>query len=310
MGNQFTTSAIASGKTFSVEVKDQRNCIVKTQLQHACEEQCTSRRCAYPLWLQPPKAGGYITYQQHDSNIRLRFNGKNVDLPNTLLNLPPSDLNTGFSATIAKAINKLNAAIQTALANFGKNRLVISYQPAESDPFGILLIEHFVSDTFNLEFGYSFANPDPIRQYTARYTNEPVAKGVPFSGTIFTNRSQKDLETRVPAFDCRERDQCGKEPDKYQKLCTATKAKPNIKISSKGSPFSFEGTVDNVGPEEIIAWIWHFPRGTKTSEIFYTGIQIVVELSDQEMNGFVILTVITEKGCFVTKMESILKIPG
>ncbi|WP_133272608.1 hypothetical protein [Hymenobacter radiodurans] len=124
--------------------------------------------------------------------------------------------------------------------------MVLSYEPAATDPFGILWIEHFLCERFSLELPFSVAKPTPTFSLLMRYTNEPDATGAPFNGAILLNRRLNNQETRVPAFDNQERNQCtGSE---YQKLCEGPNPKPAISIDrqANNNGFVFTGKVENI----------------------------------------------------------------
>ncbi|MES2730974.1 MAG: hypothetical protein V4714_04470 [Bacteroidota bacterium] len=303
-GNTFTTDPVASGAVFSVEVRDEKGCTAKAEGEHACEEPCDlpcggqSRRCAYWLWVQPPSEGTrYQSYRQEDQNIRFRFNGHDISLPTTtaLLNIPVAKLNSSYPDSVGGVIKKLNEAIERALVKdqgeAGRNRLVISYTPAETDPFGLFRIEHFVCDTFTIEFNYAFAKPDPVYRLAMRYTNEPDPSGALFDGAILINRELDNKETRVPAFDCEERNQCS--GSDFQKLCEGPKPKPAIDIQRQENGFLFSGKVENMPDEEIVAWVWDASTALPTEPV-YVGQEVEAQLLRPE--GSVKLTAITKLG--------------
>ncbi|MDF2460013.1 MAG: hypothetical protein K0S79_2429, partial [Nitrospira sp.] len=208
-GSTVTSAAVASGEAVTVSITDHVGCKISKEFRHAvCDLPCSgvSRRCAYRLWLQPPVGEArYETYRQEGEAIKFRFNGTDIALPgsNAILQAGTAELNESFQNTMAGIIKKLNAVINqalvTALGPEGKNRLVVTYKPASTDPFGVLWIEHFVCETFSLEFNVAISKPSPAFSLVWRYTNEPDAAGAPFNGAIMVNRRLKK-ETRIPAF--------------------------------------------------------------------------------------------------------------
>jgi hypothetical protein len=178
------------------------------------------------------------------------------------------------------------------LGDAGKNRLVITYEPADTDPFGILWVEYFVCETFNLEFEFKVAKPSQGFALNYRYTNEPDANGVVFDGTISTNLELKK-KILVPAFDGRERNQCS--GTDYVKLCTATLLKPELVIEpSDIGLFVFQGISKE---KNLISWVWDI-LNTDATEPFYVGEKAQAII--RKPNGSVRLTVINNNGCFVT----------
>lgn len=303
-GSAFTGASVNGGKSISVTITDSVGCTVSKEFTHTVQPPCDlpcdgqSRRCAYRLWVQPPlKEAPYESYRQ-ESSITFRFNGSKIKLLGTtnLFNAKAVDLNQDFDGTIGKMIEKLNSVINQALddkfSRLSKQRLVITYEPGGRDPFGILWIEYFVCETFNLEFNFSFAKPTLAFSLAMRYTNEPAA-GVPFNGAVLIN-GLGGKKTRVPAFDCSERNQCS--GSDYQKLCAGHDLKPQLNITRlKGNKFSFTGVADNMSMNEIVAWVWDVFTAQPT-EPFYESNDVEVELLKSV--GPVRLTAITQKGCF------------
>lgn len=281
-----------------------------------CEGQ--SRRCAYRLWIQPPAEGArYEIYRQDRRNIVFRYNGTEIVLPGTtdLLSAETTGLNKKFQDTIGGIVKNLNNVINQALNDkFGalsRPRLLITYEPDVNDPFGILWIEYFVCETFSIELNYAFARPAPAFSMSMRYTNEPLDRGIAFNGAISTNKRSNQV-VQVPAFDCRERNQCT--GTDYEKLCTGAKPTPafsvqrladgrflltgkvvnNVRNDIAGNPARNDIPV-NLSRDEIVAWVWDIFSAQPT-EPFYEGIK--AEVSLQTPTGVARLSVITRNGCF------------
>ena len=312
VGNQFVSDPVANGATLSVAVTDQSNCTASIEVQHSCEQPCAlpcggqSRRCAYRLWLQPPSGDAQYKQYQQDAAITFRFNGQNIAI-NTA-NLPPmqiAQLNGNFNDAVGqyiKALNDvINQALIAALGASGANRLVLSYSPAATDPFAILFMEHFVCETFDLEFRYSFARPGIAFTLTVRYGNETDPSGGAFDGMTVTNLRLNNKQTRVPAFDCGDRNQCT--GSDYRQLCAGPDPKPSIAIQSLGNnQFQFNGTADIAN--QVSAWVWDFATADP-NEPFYQGQTIDAQL--QNSSGPAKLTAITQKGCFGSAQENIVQ---
>ncbi|MGE0275627.1 MAG: Ig domain-containing protein [Nitrospiraceae bacterium] len=309
-GSLFTSAAVNSGEAATVTITDSAGCKVSREFRHTvCDLPCggVSRRCAYRLWLQPPVGESrYETYRQEGEAIKFRFNGRDIPLPGTngILQAETAQLNGAFENTIAAILKKLNSvvnqALVTALGPQGKNRVVLGYKPAATDPFGILWIEHFVCETFSIEFSFSFGKPSPAFSLTWRYTNEPDAAGAPFTGAIMVNRRLNNKETRIPALDCSERNQCN--GGEYVKLCQGPDPKLKLDIAPReNNTFSLQGDVSNMPAGEIAAWVWDM--SAQSSEPFYQGKQAVASVTRPE--GVVRLTVITNKGCFAVAQRNL-----
>ncbi len=301
-GNTFTTDPVQSGAATSVKVIDSRKCRATLELQHTCEQPCNlpcggdSIRCAFRLWLQRPEGeANYKAYTQ-DSAIRLIFNDRDIPLPDTtkLLQVPVNTLNRNFDKAITTVIRKLNDVVNTAmvaaLGDAGKDRLVLSPAApgAAPFPFDVLLIEHFVCDTFSLEFNYTFAKPNPAYSLTVRYVSVPT-----FNGMIMVNRRLNNKETHVPAFACAQRNLCTNSD--YQNLCTGNEPKPVQKLEREGNTLKCEGSVDNPNDVTVTAWVWDMAQAQPT-EPFYEGQQVTANV--QQPGGPIRLTAITKDGCF------------
>jgi hypothetical protein len=311
VGNQFVSDPIASGAKFSIAVTDHNNCDAKIEVQHSCDVPCDlpcggqSRLCAYRLWVQPAsEQAPYKSYKQ-DQTIKFRFNGKDIKIDTTNLPFPDAGmLNTSFQQAITRFVKALNKAIGQALVgelgSAGKNRLGIIYAPAATDPFGVIRIEHFVCETFSLEFNYAFAKPTPAFAFAVRYSNEPIAD-VQFDGVVFSNLKQNNTETRVPAFDCSERNLCS--GSAYAKVCEGPE--PKLELGMKrieGNVFQCQGMVNNMPAGDVAAWVWDFPTA-QPSEPFYEGQETTPQL--KKPGGTFSLTAITDKGCFSSAQDKI-----
>lgn len=308
-GSTFTSPSVASGAAVAVSITDSVGCKVSREFRHTvCDLPCggVSHRCAYRLWLQPPVGEArYETYRQEGEAVKLRFNGADIPLPgtNAILQAETAQLNGAFENTIAGIIKKLNAVVNQALVTTlgpqGKNRLVLGYKPSPTDPFGVLWIEHFVCETFSIEFNFSFAKPSPAFSLIWRYANEPDAAGAPFTGAIMINRRLNNKETRIPALDCSERNQCT--GSDYKKLCQGPDPKLKLGIAPRENAVSLEADVTNIPTGDITAWVWDMTA--QSSEPFYQGKQVVASLARPE--GVVRLTAITNKGCFAVAQQNI-----
>jgi hypothetical protein len=209
--------------------------------------------------------------------------------------IPADELNNNFDGAMTKTVGILNEEIEKALVqklgNEGKNRLVLSYEPTKDDPFAVLWIEHFVCETFNIEFAFNQAKPSPAFALQFNYTNETDANGSVFNGTITTNIELNGKQTLVPAFNCRERNQCtGSE---FVKLCTDNALKPEFIIERSGDiSFIFQSTTKN---KKLTAWVWDV-LNTPANEPYFQGEK--VDAIIRKPTGMVRLTVINESGCF------------
>lgn len=300
-GNVFTSNPVTGGVTISVTITDKAGCTITREFQHSiCALPCggQSRRCNYRLWIQPPSENElYETYRQGE--MRFRFNGEPIELPPDLLQVEAVQLNNDFENTIAAAVKRLNETINAALiqklGEAGRNRLVVTHEPAAVDPFRSIRIEYFVCDTFAIEFDYNYGQPSPAFSLTMRYGNEPSASGAPFDGALLMNK-RLIKQTMVPAFDCSERNQC--DDSDYRKLCEGFNPQPVITVErlQDGNQirFQFTGSVVDTS-QRVTAWVWDVFT-TRTTEPYYEGEKVVAEL--ERPVGEVRLTVITEKGCF------------
>ena len=298
--NEFITNPIPGGESIKFQVFDNRKCTSSIVVEHTCEEECNlpcegqSRKCAYRLWLQPPAKGTAYRNYNPLKEVQLRFNGMDFNLPQ-MSQIPANELNNNFEEAMAKTIGILNEEIQKALiqklGNEGKNRLVLTYEPTIEDPFAVLWIEYFVCETFNIEFTFNQSKPSPAFTLQFNYTNETDANGTSFNGTITTNFELDGKRTLVPAFDCRERNQCS--GSEFVKLCSDNTLKPDFIIERSGNnSFIFQSTTKN---KKLTAWVWDV-LNTPANEPFYQGEQ--VEAIIPKPNGIVRLTVINESGCF------------
>ncbi|MGR9045184.1 MAG: hypothetical protein ACU83N_07800 [Gammaproteobacteria bacterium] len=308
-GSQFVSDPVASGATLTVTVTDSRQCSASTEVVHQCEPPCDlpcggqSRRCAYRLWLQPPRPGTpYEIFNVFESAIRFRFNGKDFEIPSDKVfgGMTASDLNQDFDNAIGGAVKILNELINELLIeNFGSEsnrRLILSYRVSDIYPFRVLQIEHFVCDSFNLEFDFEYARPSPIFAVTVLYTHNMIEGVLEFNGMILTDHTQDNRQTRVPAFNCSERNRCS-ETD-FVAVCKGADLKPTFTAeqSSRNSRV-FSAQAEGADASDIVAWLWDFPDATPNSALS-SGQK--TEVSFISMPSFAVLTVISRDGCFET----------
>lgn len=304
-GTDFVTKPVASGQSATIVVIDSKKCQSSIQIQHTCEAPCElpcdgeTMKCAYRLWLQPPQDEQFYEVYEILKGVNFRFNGLDIYLSDQIqiLQLTTDQLNRNFEAAISRAIKTLNQAINQALIEklglSGNNRLRISYNPMETDPFAIFNIEHFVCDTFKIDFIYRFGKPSPQFEMEVQYTNEPNVTGAPFNGAIFTNLEQNEKTSIVPAFDCSKRNLCTE--SEFKNLCEENTLKPDFTITLSNIGLRLESTTPG---SDLRAWIWDIFE-TVTSEPFYTGVKTDIQVEDT--SGSARLTVISNRGCFAFK---------
>lgn len=246
--------------------------------------------------------GRYRSYKQ-TSGLKLRFNGQDLNLSGTddLLQISVDDLNSDFKTAMTAAVEKLNEVVNKAInETFGelsRDRLTISYAPDESDPFGILWIEHFIKDAFSFTFEFSFSNSASAGNFSVRYGNDAIG-AAPFDGAIFTNFDLDNKETRVPAFACSRRNQCT--GSDFVNLCDGFDLKPDFVLNEEGDTRFIFAISEEIPTTGIAAWVWDF--STPTKEPFYVGEKIAI---DWQPGGFIRLTAISDKGCFSSTLKDL-----
>ncbi len=301
-GSHFLSDPLPSKTNTSLVVTDSRGCSATVNVNHTCVKPCqlpcegNSRKSAYRLWLQPPGEGALYERYNQLKEVSFSFNGKTINLPDSvdLLQMPVDVLNKDFKIAMTKLVELLNELIQKALVELlgdaGKNRLVITYEPADTDPFAILWIEHFVCETFNIGMEYIVGKASQGYPLLFSYSNEQDAAGKLFNGTLMTNLELKK-NTAIPSFDGRERNQCT--GTDYVKLCPGTVLKPDFLISSlDNNIFLFESKSTD---PNLTAWVWDLVN-TSGNDLFYQGEKVQPVI--QKPAGIVRLTVIDGKGCF------------
>jgi hypothetical protein len=227
----------------------------------------------------------------------LRYNGNPIELPDSdqLLQISVDGLNKDFVNEMTQTIGRLNEIIRTMLnkmfGDVGKDRLAITYEPSEVDPFGILWIEYFVCESFNLEFEYMVQKPEQNLQLRFRYTNEPDEAGNLFNGTISTNFGMNNERNVVPAFDCRKRNQCA--GSDFVNLCPEKIGDPDFSIRQMDNSFFNLTSISQ--NETLVSWVWDIIN-TTAQEPFYTGQSLDAFIP--KPTGIVRLTVINTNGCF------------
>ena len=95
----------------------------------------------------------------------------------------------------------------------------------------------------------------------------------------------------VPAFDCRERNQCS--GSDYVNLCNAQITKPDFSVRNMdNNKFIFKNLTKS---KNLVSWVWDVIN-TIAQEPFYTGETIEANVTNP--TGTVRLTVIGKNGCF------------
>ncbi|MCD2449923.1 hypothetical protein GO003_005930 [Methylicorpusculum oleiharenae] len=314
-GDVFTSGPVASGTPLTIQAADSLGCTETVVVTHRCEPVCNlpcdgmSRRCAYRLWVQPPQREmPYEFFALGSETIRFRFNGKDFEIPGekVFAEVTAASLNQDFDKTISEAIDRLNQLINEILVQaFGvldKPRLMLGYKPSADYPFSVFHIDYFVCETFSLEFDFGYAKPAPSFDINVRYTNEKQEEGSDFNGLIFLDR-RREKESRVPAFDCRERNQC--KGSAFIALCKSAELKPVIQIElAEDRRVILIGEIDGETRADIAAWVWDFINAVPT-EPLYTGEKTEVEF--EKIADPVKLTVITADGCFFSVESSLAR---
>lgn len=300
-GNSFKAKPLAPDETTTLVITDSNHCSLKVDLKNeCCFLPCNglSRRSAYRLWIQPPThSTPYKNYQQR-SLIKLTFNGKSTELADTqeLLQTHASVLNNNFNDIVKTWLNKLNSVIESWLVETfgeaGKNRMLLSYHPNSSDPFGIFYIEHFICDDFSLEFDYAYIKPTVEIAAHIVY----LASNNDFNGTMITDR-ERGHKANIPIFNTLNRNQCIN--SEYIPTCSmaAGTLKPEAQaFLAEDRTFSiFNGSNGNIEPHTIAAWVWD-ALDIETTEAVYTEHEIN-RPALKSAEGKVRLTVITNDGC-------------
>lgn len=312
--DKFVSEPMASGHALTIAVIDSKQCSATTTVTRVCEQPCQlpcegqSRRCAYRLWLQPPGPNTPYKILNVLKPIRFRFNGKDFEIPAEKVfgGLTAAELNERFDQAMASAIDRLNEAVNAILIeNFGPEanpRLHLSYEVSELLPFRAMWIEHFVCETFRLEFDFEHAQPSQVVLVTVAYGNEALASGEPFGGMILTDHRRDNRQTRVPAFACSERNQC--KGSEFEAQCRADAFKVAFRAQlSDGNVGSFSASVDGVSVDEIAAWVWDFPDAIPNLQV---SSKPALEISfSEKVPNEAMLTAISKQGCFASLSQQI-----
>lgn len=300
-GAVYTSPPTPSGSAITLHIVDNQLCAFDATLAHECPPPCDlpdqgrSQRCAYRLWLQRNDEL-FRSYKQ-TSAISFVFNGKEIELGDSdnFLQMSVDELRQDFHAAITRVVKDLNAVINNALGG-NVERLSMVYEPADTDPFDILWIEHFVSDTFSFSFDYGYSKTNSNGNFSVRYGNDDIGLESAYDGVIVTHLDLDNKQTQVPAFDCSTRNQCEQTP--FVKVCSGF----NLKPSFTNDDFVIFSITDDMPRTGIAAWVWDFSAAT--DEPFYVGERVTVRWEVVESS--IRLTAITDEGCFATNSIGII----
>lgn len=294
----FISNPTPGGQPVGVEIADNGGQVISAQFMYECEPACEkpcagiSRLCSYPLWIQPGMP--YDSYKT--SAIEFTFTDekrKTHIIPGLSVEVLPELLNKDFHGTMKMLIVQINEKVARAI---GPQRMMLSYDFRDGDPFARLWIEYFDCEMFNVRFSYTYTQGGVLRDYEVRYMKTEKA-----NTAMFTNLQMDAAPLQVPAFDFSVRDQCKGTP--YEKVCTEKPPQIAFGKSSSGDQMILTANTSGVGMSSIASFIWYVDNST---EPFYLGSQVVVKVPNLLKTGTTIrLTGITKQGCFVTAIDKI-----
>ena len=292
-----------SGAPLVVGITDKAGNVHSREFNFICETACgkpcagISQKCSYRLWVQP-SASRFDVYKP--GTVEFTFTdekGKTQNIPGLSVGVLTELLNSDFNGTMTALILQVNDKIAKVL---GEGRVVLSYEPGDTDPFARLWIETFQCEMFNMKFTLDYAQGGPIKEYEVRYMKTEKVNGV-----LFTNLQIDSAPVQVPVSDCSVRDQC--KDTAFEKLCREKLQPVEIKaVTSEGDMLHLSILGTPVPPTTGITWIWEVERST---EAIYTGPEVKVKVPGLAQGTKVKLTGISKSGCVVsaTKNTSVLK---
>jgi hypothetical protein len=298
----FESKPIASGTALAVTIGDDDGNVANLPLQHVCPPAPCDKPCAgisqkgsYRLWMQPSTPqNGYEMYQS--DAVECTFTDEKGTVKQILglsATLVHSEINKDFHGTMKQLIDKMNASIASTI---GANRLVLSYELHDGEPFARLWIEHFQCEMFSLKFKYTYSQGGQLNKYEVHYQKAGSNNDV-----LFSNLQIDAAAIQIPAFDASLRDQCKGTPP--QKVCKEALPRISFNATIAGDQLTLTAIGSEVGKAEIIQWIWEVERSTQA---LYAGSQIVANVPKIARTGATVkLMGLSKQGCFVTFVQKV-----
>jgi hypothetical protein len=301
----FTSAAVESGTSVSVEVVDSAGCSARGEFTHTCPPACTlpcsgiALRRGYRMWL--PEADPNNPYEKYNlDDVVFSVEsalGSSVDLSNAVrgvIKATAARLAAGvpFQKTVdgwCAQINQL-VANEPTLNEAGKaSWLTLSYESAGAGRLGILWIEYFECLNFDIRIASSFIRGRSSESLRQSY--------VPAGTTILVN----DREVTVPASDgvridkCRPEEPiqelCPREPRVALEIAVTSRQGTTVELEVREAPrsreFQFFWEVQGATPP--------MGNGRKFTTTFPAGIPALV----------VVVTAFSKEGCSATQSTRI-----
>jgi hypothetical protein len=292
--NIFESNLIPGGQPVTVEIADSEGEVVSGGFNYECAPPCDkpcagiSRKCSYRLWVQPPP-GNFEIYRPGDVTFTFTDEkGKTQTVPGLSIAAMPEMLNKDFHGVMGALIKQMNEKVAKIV---GADRLVLTYEQNDEDPFARLWVEYFDCESFNLKFHIAYAQGSSVvKEYEVNYLKAGAANAV-----LFTNLQEDKEPLRIDAFDCSMRDKCKGTP--AEKICKGVAPRITFKAVPDKDTLTLTGMSSGIGPTAIAYWIWEIE---KAAEPFYTGAEVVVKVPGLAKGTAVKLTGINKQGCFVT----------
>lgn len=266
------------------------------QAEPGCDKPCAgiSRKCSYRLWIQP-SPGKFEIYKPGEVSFTFTDEkGKTQNIPDISIDALPEMLNKDFHGVVGALVKQMNDRVAKAI---GPNRLVLSYEPGDNDPFARLWVEYFQCESFNFKFQVDYAQGNQrLKEYEVNYLKAGDANAV-----LFTNLQLDSAPLRIDAFDCTVRDQC--KDTAAEPVCKGVSTRLAFRASQDGDKLTLNGLSGGIGTNGISIWVWSIENAP---EPFYTGQNLTLPLAIPPEGITVKLTGINRMGCFMSSQQKIM----
>jgi hypothetical protein len=301
-GNKYTTDAIASGTSFSLEVTDSKQCVGKIQLNHACVKPPCDLPCAgialrrsYRFWLPEPELNKtYKSFKFDKLVFSFEFpQGKTVDLSTDVQNIikptTVADLNANFAKAVGGWLDQINKLIadKTGKASW----LTLAYDASQPGRLGTLWIEYFECLKFDIQFTSTYQRPEASEQLRLAYLPE---------GTTVQSGTAGEV-VKIPAYDGTKTDKC--EP-KTPVVTLCAKA-PDLKLTISKTVQGLKATLNVTasGADKPVAFLWEIQDGNPA--MTNTQNPTTTFTSNVPKTKLVSVTAFTKEGCKATAVDNI-----
>ena len=294
VGSAFTSLSMTSGEAATVNITDSAGCKVSREFRHTiCDLPCggVSHRCGFRFWLPEPEPNRpYREYSGKVPVFTFEFpQGVNLDLARDVeqaIQARAENLTQDFNGVVQSWVKHINTLI--ARATQRKDWLRLSYEKTAADAIGTLWIEYFECLKFEFQIAASFQRPEVQETMTVNYS--------PGGTTAAIGRAK----VKIPPFNCVQINKC--DPEQLE-IPRCGKINLALRIVKTVDGTSLTLDVEPTGDDSPTAFLWEVQDGIPPVSMKKKD-QFTLSTTAPGIKT-IRVTTYTEKGCAVTKVDTI-----